>query len=127
MCIVSLVNEPTIYCRYVNDCFLVSESNNQLDRLIVTFRSNSVLDFTSVESLNSNFHFLKVALVQLNGTCTTYVFKKDTNSGIYFLTASKWPEKYKDSTVRSMMHNPYTICSELNFDSSLFSLKQVFV
>ena len=66
--------EPTIYCRCVIDCFLVIESSNQLQRLFEAFRSNSVLNFTSEESVNKSFHFLDVDRVQQNATSTTDVY-----------------------------------------------------
>ena len=87
--------EPTIYCRCVNDCFLAIESSNQLQRLIEAFRSTSVLNFTSEESLNSSYHFLDVDIVQQNANFTTNIYKKATSSVFYLHAASECPDKFK--------------------------------
>ena len=119
--------KPTIYCRYVDDCFLVVETQHQLDRLVDAFQSNSVLNFTIEKSSNHTFHFLDVNIEQQEGIFKTDVYKKDTNSGINLHTDSECPETYKNSTVRAMIHRTHKICSSDKLESSLNALQQVFV
>ena len=96
--------KPTIYCRYVDGCFLVVERHGQLEQLIEVLRTNSVLNFTSEHSMNSTFHFLDVDNVQQKGTGATHVNKKATSSGIYLHAASECSDVYKDSTVRENIY-----------------------
>ena len=38
--------KPKIYCRYIDDCFLIVESTDEIQNLINSFKQNSVLNFT---------------------------------------------------------------------------------
>ena len=39
--------KPNVYCRFVDDCFLIVNENNDIEKLINAFKSNSVLNFTN--------------------------------------------------------------------------------
>ena len=71
--------QPKIFCRYVDDCFLLTESDHQLDALVEAFRSHSVLDFTIEKGLNHSINFLDVKVDSLEGNFVTNVYKKPTN------------------------------------------------
>lgn len=119
--------KPTIYCKCVDDCFLVVESHGQLQWLIKAFRYNIVLNFNSEQSLNHSFYSLDVDVVQKSWTFTTDFYKKAVNSWFYLHAANECPLIHKDSTVRVMIPRTYEIYSIVNMNISLFSLKQVFV
>ena len=51
----SLQNKPKVFCRYVDDCFLVINNISQLDALRKFFESNSVLKFTIEIEVNKSY------------------------------------------------------------------------
>ena len=53
--------KPTVYCRFVDDCFLVVSSTSEIDLLISQFRQNSVLNFTH-EIGGGKLNFLDVSI-----------------------------------------------------------------
>ena len=74
--------KPEIYCRYVDDCFLIVASEEDIPPLINAFKNNSVLNFTK-EVGGSKLNFLDVDIKNNDSTFETNVFRKPTDPGIY--------------------------------------------
>ena len=102
--------KPTIFCRYIDDCFLVVNSNEEIDAIINCFKENSVLNFTQ-EIGGQNINFLDVSIESKEGNFETKVYKKETDPGIYLNYRSECPQKYKDVTVKNLIHRTYKISS----------------
>ena len=58
----TLSNKPKVYCRYIDDCFLMIDNINQLHRLKKNFDDNSVLRFTTEFEINKKLPFFDVLL-----------------------------------------------------------------
>ena len=58
--------KPEIYCRYIDDCFVVFRSDEQPDLLVGALRENSVLIFTIEHNESENLDFLDVTFSQHN-------------------------------------------------------------
>ena len=54
--------KPKVYCRYIDDCFLLLENTDQLHPLIQAFKSNSVLNFTYELGTERKLNFLDVSV-----------------------------------------------------------------
>ena len=119
--------KPTIFARYIDDCFLVVESENDITRLIDTFKENSVLNFTH-EIGGQRLNFLDVSIENNDGTYKTKVYRKPTDPGIYLNSRSECPESYKTGTIKNLIHRTFKICSDIsNCRESINNLKQAFV
>ena len=71
---------------------------------------------------------MDVSIENINGNFQTKVYKKPTDPGIYLNNKSECPEKYKDGTIKNLIHRTYSISSNPTiFQNSIKSLKQAFV
>ena len=75
--------KPTIYCRYIDDIFIVTPNIQQLQLLKNAFEQNSSLKFTTEIGLNNKINFLDVNINNSHEHVVTQPFVKPTNSGIY--------------------------------------------
>ena len=105
--------KPPIYCRYVDDTFVKTNSKEEVDHLKDLFQRESVLRFTSEESNNGTLPFLDVSVHQdtSSNKITTDVYRKDTNLGLCLNGKSECPDRYKDSTISSYLRRAITHCS----------------
>ena len=55
--------KPTVFCRYVDDCFMVVEDIEALLVLKQTFESNWVLQLTHETGINNKINFLDVHII----------------------------------------------------------------
>ena len=83
--------KPSIYCRYVDDCFIVAE----LSRQVTAFNNESGLNFTVEHGRNNKLNFLDVEVSKIDGNYTTAVYRKPTNTGLYLNPLSERPDRYK--------------------------------
>ena len=74
-------SKPLIYCRYVDDIFLMVDSADVLQNLRERFQDNSILSFTYEIEKHNLLTFLDVDVCRLNESFVTSVHVKNTNSG----------------------------------------------
>ena len=120
--------KPLVYCRYIDDCFLIVNSESDLAPVINSFSLNSVLNFTH-EVGGSRINFLDVTIEDEGSDhyCTK-IFRKSTDPGIYLHNNSECPERYKEGTIRNLIHRTRKISStDEIFISSIKQLKQTFI
>ena len=116
------------YARYVDDCYLVIENSEKLEKFKEEMEKNSVLKFTFEKSVNQELNFLDVHVNGSSGTYVTSVFTKPTNIGAYLNAKSECPQKYKTATIRALIHRAYKISSTWKlFDSQIKKLKQALI
>jgi hypothetical protein len=116
---------PTTYCRYIDDCYIVTENEEQLDELKQKLEERSVLRFTIENSVNNNLNFLDVAIDGSTGRYVTSLHRKTTNPGFYLNARSECPDRYKTGTVHALIHRTYKICSDWTmFTNSIQKIKQ---
>ena len=119
--------KPSIYVRYVDDCFMVVKSDEHLQQIVRAFKENSVLNFTTETEIDKKINFLDVHVNAEEGCFTTSVYKKETNKGIYIHARSECPDRYKINTIKNMINRTKKICSPQTFHQSITLLKQAFV
>jgi hypothetical protein len=121
-----LTHKPAVYCRYVDDCYVVTSTTESLTELKEAFQLNSVLQFTHEIGTG---HKIKNLDVHVDGSCNrtykTSVYQKPTNAGIYLNYSSECPQRYKDGTIKALIHRTYKITSDWQlFHNNIEILKQ---
>jgi uncharacterized protein (DUF1778 family) len=119
---------PELYCRYVDDIFVVVRDEDHMTELRVALELNSVLTFTCEFGLNQSLPFLDI-LVQAEDTMfVTKVYRKPTDVGRVLNEASECPQRYKTSTVRALIHRAFKTCtSASDLRTELLTCKQILV
>ena len=98
--------KPTIYTRYVDDCFIVTYSVNALLHIKEKFPQNSVLNFTHELGTNQILNFIDVHVDDSGNKFVTSVYKKPTSTGIYLNAKSEYPDRYLGEH-RKSAHTPH--------------------
>ena len=75
--------KPSIYVRYVDDCFMIVKSDEHLEQIAHAFKEKSVLNFTTETEIDKKINFLDVHVNAENGGFTMSVYKKETMKGTY--------------------------------------------
>ena len=103
---------PSLYCRYVDDTFVKAQHPEDIEKLRRCFEDNSVLHFTSENSVDGKLPFLDVLLAQTGGSnFTTSVYKKPTNMGLCLNGRSECPVRYKRAAINAYIRRALTHCS----------------
>jgi hypothetical protein len=104
--------KPLYYRRYVDDIFLLFDSNDA----IVKFQEymnlqHGSIHFTSEIEENNAIPFLDVFVSRIAETFVTSVYRKPTFSGVYTHYDSFLPSKYKTGLVTTLLFRAYSISS----------------
>ena len=117
--------KPSVYCRYVDDIFVIVRNEQHLQELKQHMESSSVLKFTYELSVQGKIPFLDVAITQCDNKIITDVYRKPTDMGKCINAASECPQRYKTSVIRSYIRRAYKICSSWQlFDAEIRRVKQ---
>ena len=104
--------KPDIYCRYVDDTFVKTDSPEKVEELRRCFEESSALRFTSESSDNGHLPFLDVKVSQgSDNKFSTEVYRKSTNLGLCLNGESECPERYKKSAISAYTRRALTHCS----------------
>lgn len=122
----NLKNQPACYARYVDDIFVVINSEDDLDSMKNILEEKSVLKFTH-ELGYKKLNFLDVTIDISNNQLDTSVYTKITNTGDMLNYQSECPMKYKTGVIKAMLHRSKKISSNPEtFEKEITRLKQVF-
>ena len=120
--------KPKLYCRYVDDIFMVVDSLKTLETLKNEMTSISGLQFTQNIERNKHIHFLDVNITKFQNNINTTVFVKPTSNGIALPYHRTCPKKYYESTIRGQLHRSFSISSTWEiFERDLQRIKQLFI
>ena len=122
------INKPILYCRYIDDIFLIVSDQNHILELKQSFESRSVLKFTIENSINNKLPFLDVHIENLNNSLKTTVYRKPTNTGTCLNFNSQCCDRYKQSVISSYLNRAYKITTNWqDFHVELNHIKQMLV
>ena len=93
------IDKPPIYCRYVDDIFVLGTDNDHISQLKIRLQEASGLNFTIENSTDGSLPFLDVLVKQWNNKFISSVYTKPTNPGHCLNGHSECPQRYKDSTI----------------------------
>jgi len=118
--------KPTVYARYVDDCFLLVRDLETVDSIRSKFISMSVLNFTFELEKSRQLPFLDILVNRSSNSFNTSVYVKSTNLGQCINYKSICPDRYKTGVIKTFLHRAYNVCSNWsNFSSELERIKQI--
>ena len=103
---------PKIYCRYVDDIYVVTQDFDKLLALQQKLIDKSVLNFTREISIDNKLPFLDVLLDNSNNdNYATSIYVKPTKSQDCIDYECESPERYKLGLIKTLLNRAYKICS----------------
>ena len=110
----SLECKPSYYKRYVEDIFVLFDSETQVDSFKHFMNTcHPKMKFTSEKEQNNCFNFLDVKVIRVDNVFTTSVYRKPSFSGVDTHFDSYMPFNYKFSLVSTIIFRSFTICSDM--------------
>ena len=103
--------KPQIYCRYIDDIFVLVEDVKELEELREAFARTSGLHFTKEISRDGTLPFLDILLKFDGDNVQTSVYVKETNSGHCLNGRSECPTRYLDTTIAAYIRRALSHCS----------------
>ena len=125
----SLECKPSYYKRYVDNIFVIFESETQVE-LFKNFMNtcHPKMKFTFEKEKNNCFNFLDVKVIREDNVFTTSVYRKPSFSGVYTHFDSYMPLSYKFSLVSTIIFRSFTICSDMpKFHQEICKIKDIFI
>ena len=120
-------DKPTVYCRYVDDIFLIVPNILSLQLIKTKFELNSVLKFTTELECRTNLAFIDTIVTKSLGNISTDVHMKPTYTGECINFYSVAPDRYKSGVINTMLNRSYKICSDHNsFNNEVDRLHKLF-
>ena len=102
---------PGMYARYIDDIFITTTSEDEVNHLIMAFQTNSCLKFTSENSVDGRLPFLDINIIKEGRNFKTSVYTKATNVGRCLNARGECPATYKKSVVAAYVNRALTHCS----------------
>ena len=120
--------KPMFYRRYVDDCFLIFQSKEQVIPFLNYLNSKHPnIQYTHELENNSSLSFLDINITRTNGRFSTSVFHKPTSIGFFTNFNSLIPMTYKKGLLLSLISRYFNICSSYqSFYCELQNFKQIF-
>ena len=120
--------KPTVFCRYVDDCFMVVKTLKHYWYLNKLLNRTQFSNSRTKLALTNKINFLVVHITSEKDNYLTSVFQMPTNFGIYLHYNSECPQRYKDGTVSALIHRTFKISSNWQlFDNTINKLEQTFI
>ena len=106
--------KPSVYCRYVDDIYVVVRNEEHLFQLKTRMEEQSALQFTYEMSANNILPFLDINVSIQNGQYSLSVHRKTTDKGKCMNPSSECPDRYKRSVIRAYLYRAHKTCSDMN-------------
>ena len=92
--------KPLLYRRYVDDCFLLFKSTDQIPQFLDFLnRQHPNIKFTCEIESNSTLPFLDISIIRKNGVFETSVYQKPTFTGLFTNFHSFIPSQYNIASI----------------------------
>ena len=121
--------KPKFYRRYVDDIFVLSESQEQLEKFKDYLNSkHENINFTSEFEKDGKLPFLDMLIDRNNGKIQTSVYRKPTFTGVYTHFHSFLPSMYKFGLLSTILFRYFSICSSFQlFHLEVCEFKKIFL
>ncbi|EYC41153.1 hypothetical protein Y032_0580g254 [Ancylostoma ceylanicum] len=107
-----LESRPLLYCRYIDDCFIVCSTQTEMDRLFELMNKQSEHIKLTRENPEQNWlPFLNVQVHISGGTFRTKWYRKPSNKNIIVHSLSAHPTHTKRHIVGNMFRTAARVCS----------------
>ena len=115
------IHKPLLYYRYIDDIFIITEQNFNINLLINSFYN---LKLNVVSEFIINFLNLNISLCKLTGKLIFSIFYKSTNTFSYLLNTSNHNKKIFDNIPFGLFFTIKRICTY--FHDYLFFSRKIF-
>ena len=102
---------PNLYCRYIDDIFVCSQSEERLDKLRSSLQEISSLKFSVELNVNGTLPFLDVLVDSTADSFATSVYRKPTNNDKCMNGNSECSDSYKKGVIRAYIKRAIKVCS----------------
>ena len=121
--------KPRIYCRFIDDIFVLVRDEDHLIILETEFKSKSALNFTHEVAIGNKIPFLDVLLDNSNDKkLITSVYTKPTKSEDCLNYNSAAPERYKTGVIKTLISRAWKISSDHDsFNQEKLRIKKLLV
>ena len=100
------------YFRYVDDCFVLAENEEVVDKVFSILNGvHKKIKFTVEKETNDELAFLDILVKRQDNRFLTSVFRKKTFTGSYLNFQSNCSMKRKLNLIRTLCHRAIKICS----------------
>ena len=106
---------PLLYCRYIDDCFVICSTQKEMDRCFELLNAQSeYIRFTREEPKNNWLPFLNVQIKLSEGGYITKWYRKPSNKNILVHCLSSHPSHTKRALVKNMFRTATSVCTGRN-------------
>ncbi len=123
----NLKTKPLFYTRYVDDIFVVTKNNTELNNFyheMNTLHPN--LEFTLERSVDGKLPFLDTEVKQVSNQLHTNVYRKPTDTELIIQYTSVCPKSWKLSLINFYLNRALNICSNFTaFKEELAKIKNL--
>ncbi|EYC42711.1 hypothetical protein Y032_0521g2875 [Ancylostoma ceylanicum] len=103
---------PLLYCRYIDDCFVVCTTQEEMDMCFELLNNQSEhIKFTREKPKNDWLPFLNVQVHIRGGSRVTKWYRKPNNKNIIVHCRSAHPQQMKRAVVKNMFRTAAEVCS----------------
>ncbi|VDO72313.1 unnamed protein product [Schistosoma mattheei] len=115
------IDGTTMYCRHIDDTFLVCNNHEHAIELIDLFnKAHKDIEFTMEQEVEGKFHFLDIGIKRTSdGTIHRHIHHKNTWSGLHLNYYSFCPMSYKKGIVRTTFDCARKLCSKECLDDEI--------
>ena len=114
------------YVRYVDDCFIISNSEKVSSLLFDKLNSvHNSIKFTKEIETNNQLPFLDVLIKRKDDKFITSIFRKPTFTGQYLNFLSYCSRRRKIGLIKTLFHRARKICSSEVFQNELIVIKEL--
>ena len=123
----STINNLQIYKRYVDDIFVICDTNANIQDILYTFNScHPSAQFTCEMERNNELPFLDILIRRNNdGSIQRKVYRKPTWTGQYLHYLSSVPLKYKRNLIQCLANRAMRICTPDTISDELEYIEEI--
>ena len=124
----TLSDKLRLWFRYVDDTFTFIKKDKIDDVIYILNNFHTNIKFTCVCENSNKISFLDVLVKrEIDGSFSTGVYRKDSDTNIYINWNSYAPKEWKIGTLKGLFRRAFLTCSNKNnLDSEICHLKTVF-
>ena len=120
--------KPSLYGRFIDDCFVEVRDMDHLAALQREFIRKSSLNFTNEVSIQNKIPFLDVLVEAADSRYNSTVFTKPTKSPDCINYKCEAPEKYKTGVIITLLERAWKICNpKTKFKDETLRIKRLLV
>ncbi|VDO68342.1 unnamed protein product [Heligmosomoides polygyrus] len=101
-----------LYCRYVDDCFIVCATQHEMDKCFEVMNSQSeYIKLTREKLCGNSLPFLNVQVQLAGNSYITKWYRKPSCKNIIVHSRSAHPHRTKEAVVRNMFRTAVSVCT----------------